>query len=62
MYSMVNQVMQTASIMDSSALSVGFPFASSPCRSGRVFSVMPIVDVTMNVMDIRLTIWKLIRN
>ena len=57
MYSMVNQVMQTASTMARWALSVASPVSSStPCRSGSVFSVIPIVDVMMKVIEIRLTI------
>ena len=57
MYSMVNQVMQTASTMARWTLSVASPVSSStPCRSGSVFSVIPIVDVMMNVIEIRLTI------
>ncbi len=51
MYSMVNQVMQTVSIMARCSLSLPF----SPCRSGMVLRVMPIVDTMMKVMEIMLT-------
>ena len=56
MYSMVNQVMQTASIMARCGLSVGLPFSSLPAKLGSVFMVMPIVERIMKVMDMMLTI------
>ena len=55
MYSMVNQVMQTASIMARCALSTGWPLASLSMMLGIVLSVMPIVETTMNVMEMTLT-------
>ncbi len=57
MYSMVNHMMQTVSIMARCWLSV-FP---GPCSSGIVFSVMPIVETMMKVMEIMLTTYFLFK-
>ncbi len=51
MYSMVNQVMHTVSIMPRCLLSDPF----GPWSSGMVFKVIPMVDATMKVMEIMLT-------
>jgi hypothetical protein len=49
---MVNQVMQTASIMAKYELSL----PSGALRLGSVFTVMPMVDTTMKMIEITLTI------
>ena len=54
-YSMVNQVMQTASTMAIWGLSVGSPFSSTPWRAGIVLIVMPTVEMRINEMENRLT-------
>ena len=59
MYSIVNHVMQTASIMASCGLSCNTPFSSLTPRLGIVLMVIPMVATMMNVMDIKLTICKL---
>ena len=58
MYSIVNQVMQTASIMPSCGLSCRTPFLSLTCRLGMVLMVIPMVDTMMKVMDMILTTFK----
>ncbi len=53
---MVNQVMQTASIMASFTLSWGSPSLSGgPASDGSVLIVIPMVDTMMKVMEIMLT-------
>ena len=56
-YSMVNQVMQTASTMANFGLSAGFPSSSTMPTDGMVLTVMAAVDSTTNVMEMMLTIW-----
>ena len=58
-YSMVNQVMQTASTIASFGLSAGFPASSRIPTDGIVLTVMPAVDTTTKVIEIILTIWNI---
>ena len=54
-YSIVNHIIQMASIMASLGLSAGFPSASMMATEGMVLAVMPAVDSTTKVIEMMLT-------